>query len=350
MTKVELNEILDSFLNRWDLDAVEAMTLKDYVSVGNKDTFCQWVETKTKMLGSIKGMTSIKFGIYERKKPNKKPKNYTDDDKYSWLRAYGSNRAEAFQNTKRDILKIIQHSEKGDFSKIDHIIMPDLFKWKVAFLYSNERLIPIFKRDVLFKIANHFGSETNRNTKISEIQEIMIANKPANQTVYQFMGALFDKFGREKDKEEILGKTAKQRKEQTRRGTTNRNVKPQIRTCVSSYIAEQKHNKIQELLKERLIEEFGEMNVILEENYVDVKVIQPNFLDFYEVKSASYASDCVKEALGQVLLYTHNDNDKRKKRIYVVGQYPANEQDKSYIGFIKSILNIDFEYLEIKID
>ncbi|MBK8396303.1 MAG: hypothetical protein IPL26_13850 [Leptospiraceae bacterium] len=42
------------------------MQLQDYVGLKNKDAFCQWVETKTRLLGSIKGLTSIKFGIYER--------------------------------------------------------------------------------------------------------------------------------------------------------------------------------------------------------------------------------------------------------------------------------------------
>ena len=40
----------------------------------------------------------------------------------------------------------------------------------------------------------------------------------------------------------------------------------------------------------------------------------------------------------------------RKKKIYVVGQYPANEQDKGYIDYIKKTLNIEFEYLNIDIE
>ena len=89
---------------------------------------------------------------------------------------------------------------------------------------------------------------------------------------------------------------------------------------------------------------------MLEENYVDVKLIQPDYLGFYEVKSASYASECIKEALGQILLYTHYDEDLRTKKIYVVGQYPATEQDITYINFIKNNLKIEFDYLDINIE
>jgi len=67
MATDELKELLNNFLNKLNIDKVIEMKLEDYVSIGNKDTFCQWVETKTRILGSIKGLTSIKFGIYERK-------------------------------------------------------------------------------------------------------------------------------------------------------------------------------------------------------------------------------------------------------------------------------------------
>jgi 5-methylcytosine-specific restriction endonuclease McrBC GTP-binding regulatory subunit McrB len=190
-----IDELLDKFLDRWTLENVQNLTLKEYVGLGNKDTFCQWVETKTRMLGSIKGMTSIKFGIYERNDRTKKPKNYKNDSQYSWLQGYGDNSEIAFENTKRDLIKVIQLAEAGRFSEIDNILLPNLFKWKVAFLYSNERLIPIYKRDVLFKIAQHFNLKTDESTTISEIQNVMMLNKPAHLNVYAFMWQLFSQFG-----------------------------------------------------------------------------------------------------------------------------------------------------------
>jgi hypothetical protein len=351
MTINELKELLDEFLNRWPTSNVQNLTLQAYVGIGNKDTFCQWVETKTRMLGSIKGMTSIKFGIYERKNPAEKPKNYKNDEKYSWLQGYGDNRKSAFENTKRDIIRIIELSEVGKFHQIDNIPLPDLFKWKVAFLYSNERLIPIYKRDVLFKIANHFGLKTDRNTKISEIQNVMILNKPAYLNVYEFMRLLYDEFGDREDKKEIVG-TSKQKDHRriTRRATEGRNTSTQLRVVTRSYISEQKHNKIQKALEALLIKEFGKENVILEENFVDIKLIQPEYISFYEVKSSSYASECIKEGLGQILLYLLNDKDKRPKKHIVVGQYQATENDKKYIDFLKRNLKLEFEYQNIEIE
>lgn len=350
MTIDELKELLDEFLDRWTFENVQNLTLQEYVGIGNKDTFCQWVETKTRMLGSIKGMTSIKFGIYERKDKTKRPKNYKNDNQYSWLQGYGDNRKIAFENTKRDIIKIIQLAEIGKFSEIDNILLPDLFKWKVAFLYSNERLIPIYKRDVLFKIGNHFGLQTNRHTTISEIQNIMMLNKPAHLNVYAFMWQLYDQFGDNDDKKIIADTTRRKRKRRTtRRATNGRNTATQTRTVTRSYVAEQKHNKIQEALVKLLSDKYGKDNVILEENYVDIKLIQPNFITFYEVKSSSYASECIKEALGQILLYSLNDTDKRPKKHIVVGQYPTTDNDKNYIDFLKQNIKLEFDYLSIEI-
>ena len=345
-----LKELLDEFLNRWTIENIKNLTLQEYVGLGNKDTFCQWVETKTRRLGSIKGLTSIKFGIYERKDPNKKPKIYKNDNQYSWLQGYGDNRKTAFENTKRDIIRIIHLSEIGKFSEIDSILLPDLFKWKVAFLYSNERLIPIYKRDVLYKIANHFGLITDRHTRISEIQNVMMLNKPAHLNVYAYMFQLFHQFGNNEEKEIMGTKSLKRQRRTIRKAANGRNIEPQIRTVTRSYIAEQKHNKIQEALMKILSDKYGKGNVVLEENYVDIRLIQPNFITFYEVKSSSYASGCIKEALGQILLYSLNDTDKRPKKHIVVGQYPTTENDKKYIDFLKQNLKLEFDYLNVEIE
>lgn len=352
MTTDELKNLLDQFLDRWTIENVGNMSLQEYVGLKNKDTFCQWVETKTRILGSMKGMTSIKFGIYERKDQIKRPKNYKNDYKYSWLRGYGENRKTAFENTKRDIIKIIQLSDTGKFDQIDNILLPDLFKWKVAFLYSNERLIPIFKRDVLFKIANHFSLKANRNTTISEIQNIMMMNKPVHLDVYSYMRQIYDRFSKSEDSQEVASAIERIRKKiRSRKAASGINTSEHIRTTVArSFIAQQKHSKIQKALYDLLCAEYGKENVFPEENFVDIKLIQKDYISFYEVKSSSYASECIKEALGQILLYSFNDIDERPKKHIVVGQYPATDNEKKYIEFLKKNLKLEFDYENVEID
>ncbi len=337
--------ILYEFLEYWTVDKIKSMTLEEYVSVGDKNTFCQWLETKTRALGSIKGINSSKFGIYKRGDITKTPKNLKNDREYSWQKFYGETRKEAFENVKKEILQIIEYSEKGEFEKIDDLHLTLFVKWKIAYLFSNERLIPIFKKSVLHEIAKNYGLDVNRKTKNSEIQYLIIENKPSHISIYEFAEELYDKFGRDNGTKTNTGKKRKS----TRKGTKKRNIKNQKRKGTESYIATQKHNLLQEALYNQLVKSHGKQNVILEENYVDIKVKFPNRIHFYEVKSASYASDCIKEALGQIISYSQKDNDEREKYLFVVGQYAPNEDEIEYLNFVKKKLKLKFDYINIEL-
>jgi len=338
-------EILNEFLDRWDIETIKSMNLEQYVSVGDKDTFCQWLETKTRALGSIKGINSSKFGIYKRSDPNVNPKKLINDNLYSWQRYYGENRKEAFENVKAEILKIINYSEKGDFEKIDDLHLTLFVRWKIAYLYSNERLIPIFKKAVLHKIAVHYGLNVTRKTKTSEIQNLIIANKPSHLSIYQFADFLYEKYGRDNGKTTNTGKKRKT----SRKGTKSRNSSKQKRKGNASYIAEQKHNKIQEVLQKKLEKKYGKDNVVLEENYVDIKVKLKNEIHFYEVKSSAFASDCIREGLGQIISYMQKDDDDRTKLLFIAGQYPPNQDEIDYLNFVKKKLKIDFDYVSVEL-
>ncbi len=349
-TQIELSrEILNAFLEQWPIELVEQMTLNEYVSVGNKDTFCQWLETKTKALGSIKGITSIKFGIYKRKDPNKRPKSYRNDDQYSWQKYYGDSRPEAFKRIKKELLEVIEYASKGQLEKIDKIHLTNFVKWKVAYLYSNERLVPIFKKEVLIKILAHFGIKANFGTPISQAQRTIIANKPSHLSIYEYAESLYQKFGGA-DYHDKGKKKAKAKKRIRRRASSNKNIKPHIRKGGASYIANQKHNILQEALRKKLISLYSEENVLMEEDFVDLKLTLPELITFYEVKSSSYASDCIREALGQILSYAHYDSDIRPKRLVIVGQYPANDNEIDFIKYIQSNLKVEFKYEHIDLD
>jgi hypothetical protein len=334
-------EILHEFLDRWTVENVGTMTLEQYVSVGNPDTFCQWVETKTVDLGNIKGpVGSIKFGIYKRTDKNKKPQDYDNDEEYSWRKSFNAKtRTEAFNFVKDEIIRIIGCANLGSFEAIDNSKLDDIFKWKVAFLYSQERIIPIFKRDWMHRIGERFKLQTKN---YSAIHQAMISRKPPHLSVYQYAEEFWGEFGKKKEVfRGVKGKRA------ARRAVAQKNTETQARRAASAYIAIQKHNILQEALKKKLVEQYGEKNVRMEEDFVDIKVTQPEKLYFYEVKSSAYASDCIKEALGQILLYTHRDNDRRPKHLIVAGQYEPNDQEVEYINYLKQNLVVSFEYQKI---
>ena len=131
MNNTERKVLWDQFLQRWPIDKVKSMTLEEYVSVDDQDTFTYWLETKTGGLGSIKGNTSIKFGIYLRRegsKPNPQS-GKTHGPQYSWYSRHGVNEEQAFETVKTNIIKIINSVNNSDLNTIDDIDLSPMVKW-----------------------------------------------------------------------------------------------------------------------------------------------------------------------------------------------------------------------------
>lgn len=347
MVKMNLNNdraILNDFRKVWTLERVQSMELDEYVNVKNPETFCQYVETRTTSLGSIKGLNSIKFGIYKRSDKTKNPTNAFSDNTHSWLKYYGNKKNDAFSKIKNDLIKIIEAAQKLEFEKIDSIHLHNIFKWKVAFLYSNEGFIPIFKKEALHIIAKKLGMEISKYTQYSEIHRYIAKNKPVGISVYDYMRELYTNYKIDQNTEKKATTKRKYRK-----GTKAKNTANQNRKGTEEYIATQFHNELQEKLKIYLSNKFGEKKVILEENYVDVKVTQPDEIYYYEVKTAGFAEDCIKQGIGQLLSYSFFENDPREKNLIIFGKNKPTPDEINFINFVKGKLKgLGFNYLSLE--
>jgi hypothetical protein len=334
------------------------MQISEYVDVENHDTFCYWVERETRYLGSILGSPAIKFGIYKRKEGKQPVDAYQNDSEYSWRPFYGDSRDEAFSTIRSEITRIINYSNKGMFSEIDEVRLSPMFKWKTAFLYSNERLVPIFEGNTLRRIGEYFGLQQEGNILTSEIQDRMMKNKPADLDIYEYMESLWYRFSDDAnvsiraeaetsnsvDVLESNKATSPNGQRTKRKPAAELNTNTQLRSVNRSYVVEQKHNKLQESLFTMLVKEFGHGSVLREENFVDIKLLQPDYITLYEVKSSSYALACVREALGQLLFYSILDKDSRPKRLVVVGQYPPTPSEVEVIEKLTSQLRMSLSY------
>ncbi len=194
-TTSEYRNMLASFLNRWTTENINKIKLGEYTDIENQDTFCYWVETKTGSLGSIKGVPSNKFGIYRRKKIDKlpSPKFYNSDNKYSWLKNYGDTRNKAFHYVKDNILKVLNLVKNKKFEEIDNIHLHQFLKWKIAYLYSYEKLAPFFEKDLILFAAKELGVEFNKDTKISVLQKF-IMKQLKGRNIYEFSNEIYDKY------------------------------------------------------------------------------------------------------------------------------------------------------------
>jgi 5-methylcytosine-specific restriction enzyme B len=160
------------FLEKWPIDNLKDMSLKKYANAGDKDTFTYWLEFGTEVLGSIKGGSAYKLGVYSRrnKKEKKDRKGLSYDDNYGWMAKYGNTSEEAFDNVRSIINNIAQNATQGLLKEIDDIDFVETVKWKIAFLYQNREnpvVLPVFASSYLRDVLQ----EKNQQLSCSELHK-----------------------------------------------------------------------------------------------------------------------------------------------------------------------------------
>ena len=156
----ECEAIWDRFLQKWPADNLTEMTLEEYVSTNDQNTFAYWLEHETKPLVSIRGGDASKFGIYKRaSEPKGQLKSHIIHGKtgYSWNKNLGKTQDEAFNRIKVELCKISLAALEGDLDIIQRSPLAPTLKWKAAFLYQNREkpsIINIMQEKTLRDAAN----------------------------------------------------------------------------------------------------------------------------------------------------------------------------------------------------
>lgn len=170
------------------------MPLEDYTNLNKENSFCYWLESRTSDLGSIWGGSSYKFGIYRYKnKPSATDNRILCDDQYAWYAKYGKATAqEAYKLVLKAVKEVANAAKEHNLEAIDNIdTLGDTVKWKIAFLYSEENLIPVYNHGMLEKLAAHFGLENPKERKISELQHFLWEQK-GDADLYDYYDSLLE--------------------------------------------------------------------------------------------------------------------------------------------------------------
>lgn len=180
-------ELIKYFTNKWTVDKIRNMTLTEYVQVGNKPTFCHDLEKGTEKLGRIGGRPSDKFGIWRRNKSEPfKTKDLTTDGVYGWRTKYGNTAEEAFNTIKTLIIQVVEDSQNQNFSNIDGINLDRWIKWKIAFIYSNLNLFPIYNNLMLRMVAKNLRHPNYSKARYSNLHAYILSQKPEEQDFFEF--------------------------------------------------------------------------------------------------------------------------------------------------------------------
>lgn len=169
--------IYEAFNKNFPLETLGQLPLDKYTNLNRSDSFCYWLESKTYHLGSIWGGSSYKFGIYAyNAKPKAGDPRIVFDDHYAWYSRYKAETAEdAWKIVRNDLVRIAKWSREGKFEEIDKDkSFGEVVKWKIAFLYSNLHLLPVYSNDKLEYIALDNGMENAHGASIAAMQKYLL--------------------------------------------------------------------------------------------------------------------------------------------------------------------------------
>ena len=110
------------------------------------------------------------------------------------------------------------------------------------------------------------------------------------------------------------------------------------------------HNQLIRKLYNKLCIKYGQDNVGTENRVgtkrVDVVVKGDGFYDFYEIKTAANAYDCVKEALGQLFLYAFLSCSRVRKMV-VVGTSEAPKEFEQHLSTQRKNNSLQLYYMKV---
>ncbi len=180
-------ELYEQFIKRFPIESLSTMTLEQYTDLNRSDSFCYWIEFKTRRLGSIKGGSSFKFGIYRYANPPVS-KKIQSDEKYAWYRWFKVDTSEAAFNIVRDaIVEVANAAAEGNFKIVEeNKVFGDAVKWKIAFIYSGMKIMPMYVRSILEPIAERLGLTNPRSASFYELNRYVYERKGGDEDLFGY--------------------------------------------------------------------------------------------------------------------------------------------------------------------
>jgi len=179
------------FIREFPIKRLENLNVDDYVIGKGTDSFCAYVEPKTKAWANIQGATASKFGIYfGRMKTDPKKQ-------YRFTKIFGNSKGEAFRKVKKSLIDLIKAGKAKDFSSIDNNPLSQMFKAKILSLYFPEEFINICSAEHLGLLASKLGIPEQEY--VSQYQHLLTKWKRENSITDKwsnpkFMSYLYRKY------------------------------------------------------------------------------------------------------------------------------------------------------------
>lgn len=127
------------------------------------------------------------------------------DEEYAWLSKFGEKRDEVYSTVREELVQVAQAARNGNFEIVDKSKLSPMFKWKVAFLYSEKKLVPIYDREMLEYIASQKGISDVKSAEISQIQKYLLNVPGRNPDLWKYYKELLE-IWKAKEPQYFIGK------------------------------------------------------------------------------------------------------------------------------------------------
>lgn len=169
---VEGRKQWESFLVRWPLEKLRALTLEHYYGAEGDDSFYSWLRDHTPQLGDFKeGILSAGVRLRGGDASTEPGTGMQSDGRHIWYSILGNSAQEAFDHLKRELLTAVDAVRSGDLSPIAGLKnAPGALLWKVAFLYQDQArplLLPFYSHKRLKWVA---GTEATGSALVIQQQ------------------------------------------------------------------------------------------------------------------------------------------------------------------------------------
>jgi len=103
-----------------------------------------------------------------------------------------------------------------------------------------------------------------------------------------------------------------------------------------------KHDRLQNAVYEFLFGNYSQVES--EADWVDLRATVAGRQYLFEIKAASTAKRCIREALGQLVEYTHYPDRDRNSPLVVVGDAKLSEADRIYLALLRRRYSLQIQY------
>jgi hypothetical protein len=180
----DMEKLQREFVSEFPLRRIRHLSLDDYVTCngnGRPDSFCSWVEKKTK-LGSIRSRNLYKFGVFFDK--NKRG--------YKFKKEFESEN-DAIIKLRERIARLIEAGRTKNLDVIREIDISLMFKGKILFLYYPDQYLNVFSEDYVDHFLGEIGlAVLNEKSDVLDKRQQLLNFKAGDEVmskwpIYQFM-------------------------------------------------------------------------------------------------------------------------------------------------------------------